>query len=415
MKNKFNKKKIILIIVILVIIITITAIVVYLNNRIVDDNSGFTLKENLQTEIYTESNIKDYIETIEGDILSSDKIDNKTLGKQTLSFIYLNKDNKKRRGTFQIEVVDTEKPLVWIRNSYSTQVGKEIDLQKNIICVDNYDSNPNCKIEGTYDINTPGTYNLTYTATDNSTNTYQKNFTLTVYEPVNNDSSNSNNTSSEPTEIPSTNFTDVINTYKTDDNEIGIDVSKWQGEIDFKKVKNAGATFVMIRVGSQSGVQGEYVLDPYFKQNIENALDNNLKVGVYFYSYADSEKEAQKQAKWVINQIKNYEITLPVVFDFESFSSFNEMELSIFGLNEVANKFIETVEDAGYDGVLYGSKNYLNSIWKYHTKSVWLAHYTDQTDFDGDYFMWQMCDDGKIDGINGYVDINILYKNTSEN
>ena len=86
------------------------------------------------------------------------------------------------------------------------------------------------------------------------------------------------------------------------------------------------------------------------------------------------------------------------------------MELSLFGLNQVATKFIETVEKAGYQGVLYGSKNYLNSFWKYHDRSVWLAHYNDQTDYDGKYFMWQMCDDGKIDGINGYVDINVLYK-----
>ena len=100
------------------------------------------------------------------------------------------------------------------------------------------------------------------------------------------------------------------------------------------------------------------------------------------------------------------------MFDFESFKSFNEMDLSIFGLNEIADTFINTVEDAGYNGVLYGSKNYLKSIWKYHTKSVWLAHYTSQTDYDGEYFMWQMCDDGVIDGINGYVDIDILYKNS---
>ena len=86
------------------------------------------------------------------------------------------------------------------------------------------------------------------------------------------------------------------------------------------------------------------------------------------------------------------------------------MELSIFGLNEVADSFINTVNKAGYDGMLYGSKNYLNTIWKYHTEEVWLAHYTDKTDYDGDYMMWQLCDDGKIDGIDGYVDIDILYK-----
>ena len=409
MTKKISKKKVIIFIIILLIIIAIIGLIIYLNNRIVDDNSGFTLKRGLKTEVYTKANIEDYIETIEGKIIEEPKINNKKIGKQKLEFIYLNKDNKKRRGTFEIEIVDTEKPLVWLSSNYNTKVGTDIDLQNEIMCVDNYDSKPSCEINGEYDINTPGTYPLEYIAKDNSGNTFQKEFTLTVYEPVTTEN-NTPTTPTEPSEPEYTDFTEILNNYKNDDNEIGIDVSKWQGDIDFSKVKNAGASFVMIRVGSQSGTGGEYVLDPTFKQNIENALKNDLKVGVYFYSYADSKKEAQKQANWVIKRIKNYEISLPVVFDFESFDSFNQMELSIFGLNEVANSFIETINDAGYEGVLYGSKNYLNAIWKYHTAPVWLAHYTDQTNYDGEYFMWQMCDDGKIDGIDGYVDIDILYK-----
>lgn len=409
MSKRISKKKLIIFIIILLIIIATIGLIIYLNNRIVDDNSGFTLKRGLKTEVYTKANIEDYIETIEGKIIEEPKINNKKIGKQKLEFIYLNKDNKKRRGTFEIEIVDTEKPLVWLSSNYNTKVGTDIDLQNKIMCVDNYDNKPSCEINGEYDINTPGTYPLEYIAKDNSGNTFQKEFTLTVYEPVTTEN-NTTSTPTEPSEPEYTDFTEILNNYKNDDNEIGIDVSKWQGDIDFTKVKNAGASFVMIRVGSQSGTGGDYVLDPTFKQNIENALKNDLKVGVYFYSYADSKKEAQKQANWVIKQIKNYEISLPVVFDFESFDAFNQMELSIFGLNEVANSFIKTIDNAGYEGVLYGSKNYLNAIWKYHTAPVWLAHYTDQTNYDGEYFMWQMCDDGKIDGIDGYVDIDILHK-----
>ena len=107
MKRKLSKKKIITFIILLLVIALITAFIIYLNVRIVDDNSGFTLKEDLTAEVYTKANIKDFIKTIEGDILSSDKIDNETLGKQELTFIYLNKDNKKRRGTIEINVVDT--------------------------------------------------------------------------------------------------------------------------------------------------------------------------------------------------------------------------------------------------------------------------------------------------------------------
>ena len=413
MKRKLNKKRLIIAIILLLLIIGIIATIIYLNVRIVDDNSGFTLKEDLTAEVYTEADITDYIDTIEGDILEKDNIDTETIGTKEVTFIYLNSDNRKRRGTINIEIVDTEEPLVWLSSSYQTPVGTEIDLENTVFCVDNYDNNPTCTVEGDYDIDTPGTYSLTFAAQDSSGNTYEKEFNLIVYEEETEDDEEDEEETEEETEeeviIPSTNFTDVLNEYKTDNNEIGIDVSRYQGDIDFAKVKAAGATFVMIRVGYQVGVGGEYEIDPYFEQNIENALENDLKVGIYFYSYADSQKEAKNQAKWVIEQIEDYNITLPVVFDFESFSLFNNMELSIYGLNQVANTFIETIENAGYDGVLYGSKTYLLSIWKYHTKSVWLAHYTDETDYTGEYFMWQMCDDGIIDGIDGYVDIDILY------
>lgn len=399
----------------LAVIIILISLIIYLNNRIVDDNSGFTLKANLTAQVYSDVQVKDFIDDIEGDIIENPKINTNELGKEEVSFIYLNSDDKKRRGNFEIKVVDTEEPLVWISSSYSTPVGKDIDLENKIMCVDNYDNKPTCKIKGEYDVNTPGIYNLSFVANDSSNNSKQYSFNLIVYdntveENQNNEKTTQSDETSETEEVPNTKFSDVLEKYKKDNTEVGIDVSRHQGNVDFKKVKNAGATFVMIRVGYQNGVSGKYELDSYFKENIKGALNNNLKVGIYFYSYADSEKEANKQAKWVIKQIKDYDISLPVVFDFESFSDFNEMELSIFGLNEVADSFINTLEKKGYDGMLYGSKNYLNAIWKYHTKEVWLAHYTDETDYEGDYKMWQLCDDGKIDGIDGYVDIDILYK-----
>ena len=118
------KKKVIAI---LILIIGITILIIYLNNRVVDDNSGFTLKENLKTEIYTKANINDYIKNIEGKIIEKPQINTKKLGKQEISFIYLNKDNKKRRGTIEIEIVDTEKPLVWLSNNYNPFKNYETD------------------------------------------------------------------------------------------------------------------------------------------------------------------------------------------------------------------------------------------------------------------------------------------------
>lgn len=377
------------------------------------DNTGYTLIENLKVPVYSKLKVKDLIASIDGKVITNKTLNTEELGKQEVSFVYKDKNNKEKRGVFTIDVVDEEKPLVWLSGSYSARVGSDLNLEDEIFCADNYDSNPTCKIEGTYDLNTAGTYNLTYVATDSNKNEERINFTLNVYEPAPATTTQTPDAAEQREEVV-TAFNDVVATHKDENTEIGIDVSKWQGDIDFRKVKDAGATFVMIRVGSQQGVDGEYVLDPYFKQNIENALANDLKVGVYFYSYANSKKEARKQATWVLDQIKDYEITLPIAFDWECYNSFNQMELSLFGLNEVAESFLEKVEDKGYDGMLYGSKNYLNSIWKYHDYDVWLAHYTDQTDYDSHYIMWQLCQDGRIDGINTAVDINVLYKNDTK-
>ena len=398
------KKKIIIISSIVIVAILIISLIVYFNVRIVVDNSGFTLKDDLTVNVYSDVKVKDFIKDIDGKVVDNNKIKTTELGKVEVEFIYLNSDNRKRKGVFEVEVKDLEEPLIWLSNSYSVRVGDDVNLEDEILCADNYDSNPSCKITGDYDLNTAGNYSLVYEAEDSSGNKESVDFTLYVYEPREVTGGGSSS------EVTYTDFNDILEEHKNDDTLVGIDVSKWQGAIDFSKVKEAGAEFVIIRVGHQNGVGGEYVLDPYFKRNIRKALDNKLKVGIYFYSYADSKKEARKQAEWVIKQIKDYDITLPVAFDFESFTSFNIMNLSLYGLNEVAESYFSTLEDKGYDTMLYGSENYLNAIWKYNTNKVWLAHYTDETDYDKDYMMWQLCQDGVIDGINGFVDIDILYK-----
>ena len=398
------KKKVVIISAAVIVAILIISLIIYFNVRIVVDNSGFTLKDDLTVNVYSNVKVNDFIKDIDGKIVDNNKIKTNELGKVEVEFIYLNSDEKKRKGVFEVEVKDLEEPLIWLANNYSVRVGDDVNLEDEILCADNYDSNPSCKITGDYDLNTAGNYSLVYEAEDSSGNKESVDFTLYVYEPREVTGGGSSS------EVTYTDFNAILEEHKTDDTLVGIDVSKWQGAIDFSKVKEAGAEFVIIRVGHQNGVGGEYVLDPYFKRNISDAIENDLDVGIYFYSYADSKKEARKQAEWVIKQIKDYDISLPIAFDFESFTSFNSMNLSLYGLNEVAESYFSTLEDAGYDTMLYGSKNYLNAIWKYNTNKVWLAHYTDKTDYDKDYVMWQLCQDGVIDGINGFVDIDILYK-----
>lgn len=393
-----NKK--ILVLFLVIFITSFISLAIYLNVRIVDDNTGFILKDNLDVSVYSNLKISDLIKIMDGKLLTDEIINTDSLGLKKVSFIYVNKENKKRRGTFNVTVVDDEKPLVWLSNSYSIKVNSDVNLEDSIMCADNYDSNPSCKIIGDYDLNKVGSYDLSYVATDSSNNKNKVDFTLYVYEPKED---------GDEKNVSVTNFDEVLSSYKTKKSEVGIDVSKWQGKIDFNKVKEAGASFVMIRVGSQNGVNGEYVIDPYFEANVSSAIKSGLKVGVYFYSYADSKKEAKKQAKWVIEKIKKYQITLPVAFDWECYSSFNEMDISLFGLNEIADSFLKEIEKNGYEVMLYGSKNYLNSVWKYNKNDVWLAHYSENTDYQNDFVMWQLCQNGVIDGIEKMVDINVLY------
>lgn len=355
-------------------------------------------------EVYSNIHLKDLIKSINGTLLENPKINTKKIGKQKITFNYKNEDKIKIPYQIEIEVVDTTKPIISLVNSYSVTVGEELDLEKELFCGDNYDSNPKCYIEGDYNLNEVGKYPLTFIGEDQSENRISHNFTLYVKEKK-----KSNNSSGG--KIKTTAFEDVVEKYKTKNTKIGIDISHWQGDIDFQKVKESGVEFVYIRVGRGNGIGKEYVLDDKFKQNIEGFNQVGIPVGVYFYSYANSIKDAEKEAKWVLKQIKNYQVDLEIVFDWENWSFFQEFDLSFYQLTEVSNAFTKTVKKKGYQGMLYSSKNYLETIWYPVDDAVWLAHYTEQTNYEGKYKVWQICNNGKVPGISdNLVDINILYQ-----
>lgn len=136
-----------------------------------------------------------------------------------------------------------------------------------------------------------------------------------------------------------------------------------------------------------------------------------IKIGLYFYSYAKNEKDAIEEANFVLDNIKGYNIEMPIAFDWESFNYFNAGQMNLFDLRGASNAFLKTIKDAGYTPVHYASKSYLEYIWLPVDYDIWLAHYTKQTSYKGDYVMWQLSSNGKVDGINNYVDINVYYKN----
>lgn len=398
-----KKNKILKIVIIVVIFILLCVLLFKLIShlRVKYAKIDVVLENDMTLEFNTTKKVSDYIKSINGKIVDDYEIDSTKLGKKKVKFKFINDDDINLEYSYDLDIVDTVPPVIWLGDFYEIKRGSDDILLDKILCGDNYDDNPKCEIIGEYDLNNVGNYPLLFKATDNSNNVTNQEFTLKVYEE---------NIETNNTKVSHTYFSDVVKEFKNDNTKIGIDVSVWQGDIDFEKVKNAGVEFVIIRVGSKKGTNGEYFLDSKFKQNIENANKYGIDVGIYFYSYASSSKEAISDAKWVLDQIKDYDVTLPIAFDWEDFSDYNSYNLSFFKLTNMAEDFIKTIEKAGYKGILYGSKNYLEKIWLETKYDIWLAHYTKKTNYEGKYMFWQKCSDGVLDGINGNVDIDIMYK-----
>lgn len=399
-----NKKKIIIIISIVVGILLLSTggYFLYKYIRVKTAKVEVKLSENLEANFADTLRVSSFIESINGKIVDDYVIDTDKLGKKTINFEFVNEDGIKIKYSYVIDVVDKEAPLIWLGKSYNVTKGSEDYLLDKIMCGDNYDNNPKCYIEGEYNLDEVGSYKLVFKAEDSNGNKAEKKFTLNVNEPKNG-GSNSN------TEKVTTDFSQIVKDYKNDDTQIGIDVSKWQGDIDFSKLKASGVEFVIIRVGSSNGLNGENFVDSKFIQNVKNANAVGIPVGIYFYSYASTIDRAISDAKWIVEQIKDYKVDLPIAFDWENWGSFNKFDVSFFGLTNIAKGFMDTIKDAGYDAMLYSSKTYLENIWLPTSYPVWLAHYTKNTNYTGDYSFWQICSNGRVVGISGDVDINIRY------
>ena len=397
-----NKKLILIIcIVVGIILLSVGGFLLYKYIEIKNAVVKVVLKDNLEANFADTLRVSSFIESINGKIVDDYYLNTDSLGKKKIDFEYINDDGIKIKYNYEINVVDREAPLIWLGKSYNVTRGSEDNLIDKIMCGDNYDNNPECVIEGDYNLDNVGSYNLVFKATDSSGNVSKKKFILNVNEASSKKGSNGVKSVTE--------FSDVIKDYKNDNTQIGIDVSKWQGDIDFSKLKSAGVEFVIIRIGSSTGINGENFIDSKFIQNIKNANSVGIPVGVYFYSYANSVDRAISDAKWIIENIKDYKVELPIAFDWENWGSFNTYELSFFGLTNMAKRFMDTVKSAGYDAMLYSSKTYLENIWMSVDYPVWLAHYTKNTNYAGDYSYWQICSNGRVDGINGDVDIDIRY------
>ena len=195
----------------------------------------------------------------------------------------------------------------------------------------------------------------------------------------------------------------------------GIDVSKHQGEIDWAKVAADGIEFAFIRVGTRGYGTGAIVEDAQFEANIKGAISNGIQVGVYFFSQAINEEEAREEAAFVLEKIAPYKVQCPVVIDVEKVSD-SEARMNQISLEQrTANTlvFLETVEAAGYEVMLYHNMEMgtlMLDMEKFENYSKWFAYYNKEIYYPYAFDVWQYSDKGKVDGIAGDVDLNISFK-----
>jgi len=184
----------------------------------------------------------------------------------------------------------------------------------------------------------------------------------------------------------------------------GIDVSKWQGGIDWKKAADAGIRFAMVRTG-----YGSSYLDPYFHANVRGAQAAGIDVGVYHYSYALTPEQAKTEAAFVLETIKGYKLEYPVAFDAEDPSM---SALTKAWLTEICMAFCLKIEEAGYWAMLYSSTSWLQNrldMSRLNRFSLWRAHWSANRPADMGEAMWQHSNTGAVAGISGNVDLNWSY------
>ena len=359
--------------------------------------------------VYSKVQLKDIIDDENIELLNGDDyVDTDTLGEKKFTLKYLH-DSKKYKKVLNYTITDNDKPiLINVPSTQTVTLNSEVNPCDKAVFADNYDKKPTCNIEGEYDTKQVGTYNLTYIIRDSSNNTVSKKLTFNVIVPSNNTTTTKKPTT---TDTKRKKISEAIEQYKNDNTMIGIDVSRYQENIDFERVKNSGVEFVIIRIGVQSGAKKDVSIDSYYLENIKKAKEAGLLVGVYLYSTAISPEIAKEQAKWVIKTLDGVKLDFPIAFDWENWQYFREYEISLYDLSKSYLSFAEEIEKNGYKAMLYGSKYYLENMWlDKGNYPVWLAHYTDKTNYSGDHIMWQYSAIGEVDGINNAVDLDVYYK-----
>ncbi len=195
---------------------------------------------------------------------------------------------------------------------------------------------------------------------------------------------------------------------------LGVDLSKDNGDINFKRLKEAGVDFVMLRAGSRGYGSGEIQADEKFQEYMTKASEAGLFVGVYFFSQAITTSEAVKEAEFVLEQIGEHKVTYPVVFDMEYVHNDTARidNLTVSDKTNIAKAFLDKIEDKGFHPMIYGNKEWLLKgidLTRLTGYDIWLSQQEDMPDYPYQFQMWQYSFDGKLNGIDGKVNLNISF------
>lgn len=223
---------------------------------------------------------------------------------------------------------------------------------------------------------------------------------------------------------------DKLPTNETQELTLGIDVARYQGTIDWKKVAEAGVDFAIVRVGYRTLKTGEIMADTNAKYNMQEASKYGIKVGAYFFSTAITKEEAIEEANWVADYIAKYQITYPVVYNCEGYEDSENRQYSLTKTQrtDIAIAFLDKIADRGYSPMFYASKSEMEGDAKWETSrlenryKIWVAQYpgtpypqTAKSSYTGQHDMWQYTNNGTVPGISKPVDMNVAYfgfKNT---
>jgi len=195
--------------------------------------------------------------------------------------------------------------------------------------------------------------------------------------------------------------------------KLGIDVSKWNGEIDWEVVKAEGVDFAIIRCGYRGSSSGWLIEDPYFYKNLTGAKKAGIKVGLYFFTQATNLVEAVEEASMVVSLLGDVAIDYPIFIDTEGAGGNGRADnLDPKTRTAVVNAFCQTIQNAGLEAGVYSGRNWFYNnlvVDEMDAPNIWLAEYRQTPLYEGRYDMWQYTSSGSVAGIEGRVDLNVSY------